>query len=132
MDDVTPEMGPVFYYPKSHRLGSLGRATSKDSRTKVEVNGPVPLGTADRFLYGGDTLEKPISFTLEAGEAVIHDGLTIHGSDGNNSDRVRRGWGSVYVPSETQYTGMPRAETDGLGLTPFGTFDHPKFPIVAY
>jgi len=133
IEDVTAEMGPVRYLPGSHRLGPLGRAINKDSRASLDAVRSVIKESPDDFLYEGDSerVGKITWFSLRSGEAVIHDGLTLHGSASNLSDRMRRGWACVYFPSDTQYTGMPRAEADGLGLVPFGTFDHPKFPIVA-
>ncbi len=136
IDDITPEMGPVRYLPGSHKLGPLGRAMNSDSRLPFEELIKTYRGLKDRpdeYLYEGDLDEvgEITSFSLRAGEAVIHDGLTLHGSQTNGSDRTRRGWACVYFPADTQYTGMPRLEADGLGLVPFQPFDHPRFPIVA-
>jgi ectoine hydroxylase-related dioxygenase (phytanoyl-CoA dioxygenase family) len=136
IDDVEPEMGPVRYLPGSHRLGPLGRANNSDSRKPLETLLTSARGLCDKpddYLYEGDAerVGEVVSFPLRAGEAVIHDGLTLHASASNRGDRMRRGWACVYFPSETQYTGMPRLESDGLGLTPFETFDHPRFPVIA-
>ena len=133
MEDVREDMGPVSYFPGSHHLGPCGMPISEESRAISGAADPAALGTPDRFLRRGDTLEEPISFTLKAGEAVVHDGLVIHGGEGNRSDRMRRGWACIYFPSEARYTETPRRpEAEGIGLVPFGTFDHPKFPIIDY
>ena len=36
----------------------------------------------------------------------------------------------TYFDAATQYTGTPFAQTDGLGMTINGPFDHPDFPLV--
>ena len=126
IDDVTADMGPVIYFPGSHHLGPRATSTS-------EAAASVHLGAPDRFLRDGDALEAPISFTLEAGEAVVHDGCMIHGGEGNRSDRMRRGWACIYFPSDARYTETPvRPEAEGLGLVPLEPFDHPKFPVIEY
>ena len=109
---------------------------NSDSREPFETLIKTYRGLQDRpddYLYDGHLEEvgEIASYSLRAGEAVIHDGLTLHGSQTNRSDRTRRGWACVFFPADTQYTGMPRLESDGLGLLPFQPFDHPRFPIVA-
>jgi Phytanoyl-CoA dioxygenase (PhyH) len=130
IEDVTEDMGPVEYLEGSNHLGPLGRPTigNNDGRPrKILKNSPY------EFLYEGDRdkVGGIVSYTLRAGQAVVHDGLTLHGSGINRTDRVRRGFTCVFFPSDTQYTGMPRLETDGLSLQPFNEFNHPRFAIVA-
>ena len=108
VEDVREDMGPVSYFPGSHHLGPCGMPISEESRATSGAAHPGALGTPDRFLRRGDTLEEPISFTLKAGEAVVHDGLVIHGGEGNRSERMRRGWACIYFPSEARYTETPR------------------------
>ena len=102
MEEVREDMGPVSYFPGSHHLGPCGMPISEESRATSGAADPGALGTPDRFLRRGDTLEEPISFTLKAGEAVVHDGLVIHGGEGNRSERMRRGWACIYFPSEAR------------------------------
>ena len=136
IDDVTTEMGPVHYLPRSHRLGLLGRSVNRDT-TRPPPEGHVPeirgLTSPEEYFHEGmaDQVGEITPFTLRTGEAVIHDSLTLHGSSANQTGRVRRGFATVYFPSDTQYNGAPRLESDDLGLVPFQPFDHPRFRIVA-
>lgn len=121
IEDMDETMAPLQYLAGSHRLGVVGR--------QAHVNEPWGydhlLSDDDRALVG-----DRVALPLRAGEAFIHDGLTLHGSETNRSDRVRRALGIIYMDADTLYNGMPRPETDGLGLVPFEPFDHPNFPIV--
>jgi ectoine hydroxylase-related dioxygenase (phytanoyl-CoA dioxygenase family) len=80
----------------------------------------------DRELVG-----EVICHPQRAGEAVIHDGLTFHGSGLNDSDRAYRRASFVYFPADTKYTCVPYPSCDGLGLAPFQPLEHARFPIVA-
>ena len=134
VDDVSDDMGPVIYYPGSHLLGSRKPETPEGfGAADTAIAAPRALGTPHRFLHEGDELGDPVSFTLKAGEAVVHDGLMIHGGEGNRSDRMRRGWACIYFPADARYPAAPpRPESQGLGLVPSGTFDHPRFPVIDY
>lgn len=135
IEDVTKDMGPMHYIPGSHRLGPLGRGSSSDARESYEEHLKTQRGAdgPEDYLFEGaqSELGSIKSFTLRAGEAVVHDGLTLHASFENCTERVRKGWACVYFPADTQYTGMPRMESDNLGLIPFKEFDHPRFAVVA-
>jgi ectoine hydroxylase-related dioxygenase (phytanoyl-CoA dioxygenase family) len=74
---------------------------------------------------------EPVTVPIEAGEATVHDALTLHGAGPNLSSRPRRAWTVVYLPGSTLYTGGPHPQEgiNSLGLTPFEPFDHPRFRV---
>lgn len=122
IEDVEPDMAPVEYLPGSHRIGSVGR------RVEYGKTRPPP-GERGRMPEGYEHLLRPDDYRI-VGEPVAHDGMTLHGSYPNRSDWVRRSWVAMFFPADTQYTGLPRVETDGLGLEVFKPFAHPRFPQV--
>jgi ectoine hydroxylase-related dioxygenase (phytanoyl-CoA dioxygenase family) len=71
----------------------------------------------------------PVTIPLSAGDATVHDGLTIHGAGENHSDDVRVGWALVFIPADALWTGLshPHANMRDLGMQPGETFDHPRF-----
>src|SRR5262249_50288385 len=75
MEAVTADMGPVVYFPGSHHLGPCGMPTSEASRSADPAADWTKLGAPHRFLSEDQLLQEPVSFTLRAGEAVVHDGL---------------------------------------------------------
>ncbi len=133
MEDVSIEMGACQYLSRSHRLGPLGRGANYDVSRWRGPQTPRPAnGSLEQLLREDDweVVGEVVCMPLRAGEAIVHDGLLVHGSLANRSDRIRRGWVVAYFPADTQYTGMPRKESDGLGLEAFKPFDHPRFPII--
>lgn len=122
VEDVSPESGALRFVPRSHRLGPLGRVDLVSNNWTVEE------------LLRPDDLEvvgAPVTVALSAGEATVHDALTLHGAGPNQSDRPRRAWTAVFLPASTRYTGGPHPQEgiDALGLVPFEPFDHSRFLV---
>ena len=122
VEDVTDDMGAIRFIPRSHRLGPLGRfdLIGKE-HTWQEILRP------DDLEIVGDPITQP----LNAGEATVHDGLTLHGAGENLSNHPRRGWTIIYIPSDTRWTGgpHPHAENNIPGMTLGDTWDDPRFHI---
>ena len=50
-----------------------------------------------------EDLENEIAFTARAGDLLIHDSLTIHRADGNQTaDRTRKALGFIYFGASAQ------------------------------
>ena len=83
VEDVSEEMGAMRFVPRSHRLGPLGRLdlVGRD-------HGWEELLRLDDLEIVG----QPVTQPLAAGEATVHDGLTLHGAGENRSEKPRRGW----------------------------------------
>lgn len=122
LEDVPVESGALRFVPGSHRLGPLGRLDLVGD--DIGVDGL--LRPEDRSLVG-----DPVAVPLRAGDATVHDALTLHGAGPNTTNRPRRAWTVVYLPASTRYTGgpHPQAGINELELVPFSTFDHDRFLI---
>lgn len=122
VEDVTAESGALRFVPGSHRLGPLGRLDLVSQDWEI---GDL-LREDDLELVG-----EPVTVPLAAGEATVHDALTLHGSGPNRTARPRRAWTAVFLPASTQYMGGPHPQEgiDALGLVPFQPFDHPRFLV---
>ena len=120
--DVPAEAGAMRFVPRSKMLGPLGR---------VDFIGREH--TADELLTAEDKeiVGDPFTIPLLAGEATVHDGLTLHGAGPNNSTNPRVGWTLLFVPSKTVWTGNPWPQTDmnEMGMKPYQTIDHPRFRL---
>ncbi len=125
LEDVPAESGALRFVPRSHRLGPLGRFDL--------VSGDHGLGD---ILRSDDlaTVGEPVTVPLRAGDATVHDALTLHGAGPNRSDRPRRAWTAVFMPGGTRYLGgpHPHRNIDALGMVPYQTFDHPQFTVPPY
>ena len=122
VDDVTEEMGAMRFVPGSHRLGPLGRF----DLVGRDHGWDETLRPEDREL-----VSDPVTQPLAAGEATVHDGLTLHGAGENLSDRPRRGWTIIYIPAETRWTGGPHPHADNniAGMVLGDTWDDPRFEV---
>ena len=85
IESVDEENGCVRYVRGSHRRGMR----------RHELSGVFgfSLGITD---YGAEDEQEEVAVCLEPGDAVIHHGMTIHRTDANLSDRLRRAIGLVY------------------------------------
>ena len=120
--DVPEEAGAMRFVPRSKMLGPLGRVDFIGKEHTVES-----LMTPEDKEIVGD----PFTIPLLAGEATVHDGLTLHGAGPNNSTKPRVGWTLLFVPGKTVWTGNPWPQTDmnELGMKPYQTIDHPRFRV---
>jgi len=122
VDDVTEEMGAMRFVPGSHRLGPLGRF----DLVGREHDWHETLRPEDMEL-----VSDPVTQPLLAGEATVHDGLTLHGAGENLSDRPRRGWTIIFIPAETRWTGGPHPHADNNieGMVLGDAWDDPRFDV---
>jgi ectoine hydroxylase-related dioxygenase (phytanoyl-CoA dioxygenase family) len=122
LEDVPAESGALRFVPGSHHLGPLGRLDLVSDDYKLDDI----LRSDDHEVVG-----EPVTVPLLAGEATVHDALTLHGAGPNLTSAPRRAWTVVFIPASTRYTGGPHPHDNinSLGLTPFETFDHPHFKV---
>ncbi|XP_078066492.1 putative alpha-ketoglutarate-dependent hypophosphite dioxygenase [Mustelus asterias] len=91
LDDVDEENGVLQVIPGSHKLGLLEHGTSANSGNMLTSNQEIPKHLVEA--------EKATQCPLKAGQISIHDGLTVHFSEPNLSDRRRCGFVIRYVPT---------------------------------
>ena len=91
IDPVDETNGCVRYVPGSHRRGLRHH----------EVSGVFgfSLGITD---HGGEDQRTEVPVCLQPGDAVIHHSLTIHRTDANRTDCLRRAIGLVYYAKRSK------------------------------
>jgi len=80
LDDSLKENGCLQYVPKSHKWGLLD---------KPELAGDL-MGILDYLTAEQKKQFKPVPVETQAGEAIFHHSLTLHGSGENTSNLPRR------------------------------------------
>ncbi|WP_437785435.1 phytanoyl-CoA dioxygenase family protein [Sorangium sp. So ce1097] len=95
LDRAHADNGATRYYRGTHRLGLLPHVASTILGSSLE---------ADRSFVPGELDE--VAFDLDPGDAVIHDGLTLHHSPDNRSNDPRRGLVFGYRGAETELDGF--------------------------
>jgi len=121
VDDIALEQGPLTFVPGSHRIGLLGAVDGSGEELKLES-----LLREDDLAHVGE----PVTYSLQAGDATVHDGGTLHSAGANSTARPRRAWAVRFVPADTLYTGGAHRSFDGLALKPFQPFEHEDFPLI--
>ncbi|MEV4564712.1 phytanoyl-CoA dioxygenase family protein [Nonomuraea sp. NPDC049419] len=116
--DVPAGMGALRFYAGSHRHGLLGRSFTRPDDDQL---------TQHPWLK---ELELSPPLDLKAGDATVHHALTVHGAPANRHDRPRLSFTVTYFDADALYTGLPYAQTDGLGLQVNRPFEHERFPCL--
>lgn len=83
IDDADVENGCMRVIPGSHKRGQLPHGKSTRPGNLLSINQEIPHEMVDE--------STALDFPLKAGQASLHDGLTIHGSNPNRSNRRRCG-----------------------------------------
>ena len=94
IDDADVENGCMRGIPRSHRLGQLPHGKSTRPGNLLSVNQEVPFESIDET--------TAVDFPLRAGQASVHDGLLVHGSNPNHSKRRRCGMTIRFTTPEVQ------------------------------
>ncbi|WP_236793384.1 phytanoyl-CoA dioxygenase family protein [Amycolatopsis sp. GM8] len=114
--DLPATAGTLRFLDGSQNWGPLGRYDGLDNDWMAE------------HPEQHEQLSAPNS--LNAGDATIHSGLTVHGTDKNESNQLRVAYPITYMSADTRYTGAPSSVTDNLGLVMDQPFRHEFFPVV--
>ena len=119
--DVPPEMGTMRFVEGSHRWGPLGRVIHRtDGVDTVDL---LPPDLKDKF-------EVSPPLRLVAGDATVHNLMTIHSAPENRTHDPRWAYVLTVFPDQALYTGAPHRNTDGLGLTVNERLEHERFPLL--
>uniref|UniRef100_F7CWB4 Probable alpha-ketoglutarate-dependent hypophosphite dioxygenase-like gene a2 [provisional] n=1 Tax=Xenopus tropicalis TaxID=8364 RepID=F7CWB4_XENTR len=90
-DDVDAENGVLQVIPGSHKQGILEHRVAEIPGNLLTSNQEIPR----HLVQVEDLVECP----LKAGQMSVHDGLTVHASEPNMSNRRRCGFVIRYVPT---------------------------------
>ena len=120
IDDADAENSAMRFIPGTHDKGALKvRSASKDSVLGVE--------TVD-----ADSLGRPFTNVLKAGQISLHADMLVHGSLPNTSDRRRCGLTLRYCPPEVEFTDEKWAQgveaIIARGTDPTGRWRHHARP----
>jgi ectoine hydroxylase-related dioxygenase (phytanoyl-CoA dioxygenase family) len=121
MVDMPPEMGTMRFVDGSHKLGPMGRVIHRTDGKDV----------MDLFPWIGEEHHVSGPFALKAGDATVHDWMTVHAAPANETDRRRWVYTNSLFPADTLFTGAQQRRTDGLGLKINEELDNPRFPVLA-
>lgn len=119
--DIPPERGPMRFVNGSHLWGPLGRVIGRE-------DGLDTLDILPEFLR--DRIELSPEHHLKAGDATIHNDMTIHSAPVNATQDPRWVYALSAFPADTLFTGCPQRRTDGLDLALNRPLDHPNFPVL--
>jgi hypothetical protein len=118
--EITPEMGSMQHLSGSHREPPLGCQHYTSDQT-----------LKDAYPELWDKYELSAAHHFKPGDVLAHNPLTVHYAQPNQTDRLRWVYTSYRIPADTLYNGIPNPRFTEFGFTPWKTFEHPKFPIVA-
>ncbi len=121
IDNIDLDQGPLTFLPGTHRIGPVGAFSGDDDEVPLESI----LLPEDRP-YIGD----PVTTSLSAGDASVHDGFMLHSAGPNSTNRPRRALAIRFIPPTTLYTGASHRFFDSLGLVPFEPINHEQFPVI--
>lgn len=91
LDDSLEDNGALQVIPGTHCSGLLPHRQAKRSGNMLSVNQEIPEELVEK--------ENALLCPLLAGQMSIHDGLLVHASDPNTSQRRRCGFVIRYVPT---------------------------------
>ena len=113
--DLPATSGTMRFYSGSHRMGSLGRT--------------LVSGEDAAFLSEAAGCRVSEACDLAAGDATVHNALTVHGAPANRTTAARWAYTALYMDAATLYTGAPYKPVDMTGLQPGGKVDE-RFPLL--
>lgn len=124
IDDADVENGCMRVIPGSHHRGQLPHGKSTRSGNLLSVNQEIPHDLVDE--------SQAIDCPLKAGQASLHDGLTIHGSNPNRSSRRRCGLTIRFVPPHVRLVGDLNSKTAWKPMLVRGTDRFNHIPLVPF
>ena len=119
--DSRKDNGCVRCIPGSHRKGLLPVVETHEEGNMLSRGQTIELDDAEK---------RAVDIELEAGEISLHHGLTVHGSNGNTSDRQRIGMTMTYVRPDVQCRKGRDVATLVRGQDRHGNFELAPAPMV--
>lgn len=95
LDEVTIEMGAMYFIPGSHKSG----LDSYEHRIEDSLNKKINLIDEAKKIVK----TEPVGYNLKPGDATFHHGLTVHYTGKNLTDKVRKGMTIIYFSDGVRY-----------------------------
>ena len=119
LDEASEESGCLQFLPGSHRWGLL---------PKIPFDAPLE---SIREHLPADAVWNPRPVPARPGQATLHHSHTLHGSDGNDTDRWRRAVALNYMGAHVRVADGSRPLLGGVPLLAEGALvEGPDFPLV--
>jgi ectoine hydroxylase-related dioxygenase (phytanoyl-CoA dioxygenase family) len=112
--EVTPEMGAMRFFNRSHREGLLGAVLNDD----LDSDGEPASDLLDQYPNLPRVLGLSAPLHYQPGDVTVHHGSCVHGSPANTSERQRWSYLFSYTPEDTRYG-------EGSGRTHLPDESHP-------
>ena len=120
LEDMPPERGVMRFLSGSKAEGPLGKMGLLGGKEVIE--------------YYPELLERyemSPAFGLKAGDATVHNAVTVHGAPANTTDQPRWAFITSYHPADTCYTGAPHyIFSPDIGLEVGKPIAHERFRVV--
>tara|TARA_B100000886_G_scaffold194131_1_gene133756 strand:- start:835 stop:1617 length:783 start_codon:yes stop_codon:yes gene_type:complete len=92
LDNSNKKNGAIFYFKGSHKNGLVKHSVSFHPGTSQEIKKKIIL---DKY--------KKITPVLQKGDCIVHNSLTIHGSNENLSNKPRTGLTLRYIAKNEKF-----------------------------
>jgi len=116
LHDMRPEHGTVRFLPGSHAVGPLEESLLLGS----------DLRAAHPELWSRYGVSGPL--TLQAGDATVHHGNTIHGAPANSTRGPRWAYICEYIPGDALVDRLPNKRAEAAGLRQGDMFPDDRYP----
>jgi ectoine hydroxylase-related dioxygenase (phytanoyl-CoA dioxygenase family) len=129
LEAVTRATSGLEYVKGSHRWGKRFNPADFGEQsvaaTREDDNDTIPDFDANRDAF------EFLNWDMEPGDALVHNGLTVHGSGGNSSLTMRRRAISTrWLGDRAFFRPSAQYQPELMGLAPGAPLHHPMFPVV--
>jgi ectoine hydroxylase-related dioxygenase (phytanoyl-CoA dioxygenase family) len=101
LDEVTVDMGALYFIPGSHKSGIF----SHDYIIENSIE-----GKSDLLQKANQVIKKePITYNLKPGDATFHHALTVHYTGENKTNKTRKGMTVIYFADGVRFDGKSPA-----------------------
>ncbi len=124
IDRADIENGCMRVIPKSHHLGQLPHGTASRAGNLLSVNQSIDAAHIDE--------SNAADIILNPGEMSLHDGLLIHGSNPNKSNRRRAGLTVRFTSPDVRLIGNDRQKHAWKPMLVRGGDPHHNFDMLPF
>jgi non-haem Fe2+, alpha-ketoglutarate-dependent halogenase len=124
IDRADVENGCMRVIPQSHLGGQLPHGTAERAGNLLSVNQSIEASRINE--------DNAADVILEPGEMSLHDGLLVHGSNPNKSNRRRAGFTVRFTSPDVRLVGNDRQKHAWKPMLVRGTDRHRNFDMLPF